>query len=105
MFSLFNSDIANLLLNIDRSRNKKPNFIFVVWYTLIFDRFVLVGVLVAWSRKSCLGPAEIAFFVSLVLFKIAGRKVSPRLHLYDVKQGNKTLTSRSFYLKCEKHFK
>ena len=71
MFSLLNSDIANLLLNIDRRRNKKPNFIFVVWYTLIFYGFVLVGVLVAWSRKSCLGPAEIASFVSLVLFKNA----------------------------------
>ena len=105
MFSLFNSDIANLLLNIDRRRNKKPNFIFVVWYTLIFYGFVLVGVLVAWSRKSCLGPAEIASFVSLVLFKNAGRKLSPRLHLYDVNQGKKTLTSRSFYLKCERHFK
>ena len=71
MFSLLNSDIANLLLNIDRRRNKKPNFIFVVWYTLIFYGFVLVGVLVAWSIKSCLGPAEIASFVSLVLFKNA----------------------------------
>ena len=59
------------------------------------------------SRKSCLGLAEIASFVSLVLFKNAGRKVSPIFHLIvsDVNQGNKTLTSRSFYLKCERHFK
>ena len=59
------------------------------------------------SRKSCLGLAEIASFVSLVLFKNAGRKVSPRFHLFvsDVNQGNKkTLTSRTFYLKCRRHF-
>ena len=63
---------------------------------------MLVGVLVAWSRKSCLGPAEIASFASLVLFKNVGLKVSPRFHLFvsNVNQGNKTLTSRSFYLKC-----
>ena len=108
MFSLFNSDIVNLLLNINRGKSKKPNFIIlVVWYTLIVGGLVLVGVLVAWSRKSPLGPAEIASFVSLVLFKNAGRDVSPRFHLFvsDVNQGNKTLTSRSFYLKCERHFK
>ena len=64
MFSLFNSDIVNLLLNINRERNKIPNFfIFVVWYTLTVGGLVLVGVLVAWGRKSCLGPAEIASFV------------------------------------------
>ena len=103
---LFNSDIVNLPLNTNGVRNRRYNFvIFVVGYTLIVVGWVLVGVLVAWSRKSCLGPAEIASFVSLVLFKNAGRKVSPRLHLYDVNQGNKTLTSRSFYLKCERHFK
>ena len=52
----------------------------------------------AWNKKSCLGPAEIASFVSLVLFKTAGRNVSPRFHLFvsDFKQGNKILTSRSF---------
>ena len=52
----------------------------------------------AWNKKSCLGPAEIASFVSLVLFKTAGRNVSPRFHLFvsDVNQGNKILTSRSF---------
>ena len=31
----------------------------------------------AWSRKSSLGPAEIASFMCLVLFKNEGRKVSP----------------------------
>ena len=47
-----------------------------------------------WSRKSCLGPARIVSFVYLVLFKNAGRKMSPRFHLFlsDVNQGNKTLT-------------
>ena len=68
---------------------------------------MLVGVLVAWSRKYCLGPVDIASFVSLVLFKNAGRKVSARFHLFvsNVNQGNKTLSSRSFYLNCERHFK
>ena len=108
IFLLFNSDIVNLLLNTNEGRNRRPNFvIFVVWYTLIVGGWVLVRVLVSWSRKSCLGPAEIASFVSLVLFKNARRKVNPRFHLFvsDVNQGNKTLTSRSFYLKCERHFK
>ena len=41
---------------------------------------------VAWSRKSCLGPADIAPF----LFKDGGPSVSPRFHLFvsDVNQGN-----------------
>ena len=65
LLSLFNSDIANLLLNINKGRNKRPNFvIFVVWYTLIVGGLVSVGVLVAWSIKYCSGPAEIASFVS-----------------------------------------
>ena len=108
MLLLFNSDIVNLLLNINKGRNKITNFvIFVVWYTLIVGGLVSVGVLVGWSIKSCLGPAEIASFVSLVLFRNVGHKVSPRFHLfvYDVDQGNKTFTLRSFYLKCERHFK
>ena len=44
-----------------------------------------------WSRKSCLGPAEIASFVFLVLFKDGEHKVSPRFHIFvsDVNQGNK----------------
>ena len=83
IFWLFNSDILNLLLNINRGRKKIPNFVtFVVWHTLIVGGLVLVGVLVAWSKKYCLGPAEIPSFVPLILFKNAGRKVSPRFHLF-----------------------
>ena len=43
-----------------------------------------------WSRKSCLGLAEIASVV-LVLFKDGGHRVSPRFHLFvsDVNHGNK----------------
>ena len=68
---------------------------------------MLVGVLVAWSKKPFLGPAEIVSFMSVVFFKNAGWNVSPRFHIFlsDVNQENKTLTSRSFYLKCERHFK
>ena len=40
------------------------------------------GVGVTWSRDSSLGPAEIASFVHLVLFKDEGRRVSPRFHLF-----------------------
>ena len=103
----FQSDIANLLLNTNGGRNRRPNFvIFVVWYTLIVGGWVFGGG-VGGVEQLKLGQAEIASFVSLVLFKNAGRKVSPRFHLFvsDVNQGNKTLTSRSFYLKCERHFK
>ena len=44
-----------------------------------------------WSRKSCLGLAEIASFVFLVLFKDGGCRISARFHLFvsDVDQGNK----------------
>ena len=112
MFLLFNSDIVNLLLNTNRGGggggDRRSNFvIFVVWYTLIVGRWVLVGMLVAWSRKSCLGLVEITSFLSLVLFKNAGRKVSPRFYLFvsDFNQEDKTFTSRSFHLKCERHFK
>ena len=44
-----------------RGRNRRPNLvIFVVWNTLIVGAWALVGlgVLEAWSGKSCLGPAE-----------------------------------------------
>ena len=107
MFLLFNSDIVNLLLNTNRGDRRSNFVIFVVWYTLIVGRWVLVGVLVAWSRKSCLGLVEITSFLSLVLFKNAGRKVSPRFHLFvsDFNQEDKTFTSRSFHLKCKRHFK
>ena len=71
MYLLFNSVIMNLLLNINWGRNRRFSFtIFVVWSTLVGGGCVLVGVLlVAWSRKSCLGPTEIASFVFLVLFE------------------------------------
>ena len=43
---------------------------------------------VVWSRKSCLGPAEIASSVVLVLFKDEGCRVNRRFHLFvsDVNQ-------------------
>ena len=46
--------------------------------------------MLAWSRKSYLGPAEIAFYVFLVSFKDGRRRVSSRFHLFvfDVNQGN-----------------
>ena len=59
MFSFFNFDIVNLLLNFNRGGNKRPNLvIFGVWYTLIVGGLVLVRVLVTRSRKSCLGPLK-----------------------------------------------
>ena len=47
-------------------------------------------VVLAWSRKSYLGQAEITFCVFRVSFKDGRRKVSPRFHLFDfdVNQGN-----------------
>ena len=98
MILLFNSDIANLLLNTNGRRNRRPNFvIFVVRYTLIIGGWVFCGGLGGVEQVK-LGQAEIASFVSLVLFKNAGRKVSPRFHLFvsDVNQGNKTLTIGNF---------
>ena len=58
-----------------------------LWFG-VFQLFV--GVLGVWSRKSCLGPAEIASFVFLVLFKDGGCRVSLRFHLFvsGVNQGN-----------------
>ena len=40
-----------------------------------------------WSREFWLGPAEVASFVFLVLFKDGGCRVTPRFHLfvYEVK--------------------
>ena len=45
---------------------------------------------VAWSRNSCLGPAEIGSFAFLVLFRDGGPSLSSRFHLFlpDVNQGN-----------------
>ena len=41
--SFFNSDIAKLLLNINKGRNKRPNFvIFAVCYSLIVGGLVSV---------------------------------------------------------------
>ena len=37
---------------------------------------------VAWNRNSCLGPAEIASFMFLILFKDGGPRVTPRFHLF-----------------------
>ena len=67
------------------ARARILNFvIFVVWSGLI------AGVwLVAWSRKYCLGSAEIASFVCLILFKDGGHRVSPRFRLFvSVNQRN-----------------
>ena len=46
--------------------------------------------MVAWSKKSSLGPTEIASSVFLVLFKGGGCSVSLRFHLFDsdFNQGN-----------------
>ena len=45
---------------------------------------------VAWSRDSCLGPAEIASFVFLLFFKDGRPSVNSRFHLFvsDVNQEN-----------------
>ena len=75
-----------LLKTFDR-RDRKPNFvIFVVWNALIVSEWVVL----AWSRKSYLKPAEIASYLLLASFKDGRRRVSPRLHLLvlDVNQGN-----------------
>ena len=88
---LFSCDIVNFLLNTNGGETEGLILLFyVVWSTLIVGGWVLVGVLVAWSRKSCLGPAEITPFVFLVLLKDGGRRVSLRFHLFDsdVNQGN-----------------
>ena len=46
--------------------------------------------LVAWSRKSCVGPVEMASLVFPVLFKDGGCCVSLGFHLFvsDVNQRN-----------------
>ena len=46
--------------------------------------------MLAWSRDSCLGPAEIASLVFLVLFTDCGPSVNSRFHLFasDVNQVN-----------------
>ena len=44
----------------------------------------------AWSRNSCLGPAEIVSFVFLVLFKDGEPSLNSRFQFFvsDVNQGN-----------------
>ena len=60
---LFSSDIVKLLLKTNGERDRNPNcVIFVVGNALIVGGWMEV----AWSRKSCLGPAEITFLVFLV---------------------------------------
>ena len=61
-------------------RDRRPNFCYFA-----------VGVF-NWSRKSYLGPTEIASCVFLVLFKDVRPKVSPKyfLNLFDVNQGKET---------------
>ena len=87
MYLVFSSNIVNLLLQANGGRIRRLNFVIVVvWGTLIVGEWVLM----ARSRKSCLGPAEIASFVFLVLFKDGGRRMSLRFHLFvsDVIQEN-----------------
>ena len=59
--------------------------LFCSWSILSAGRWVVL----AWSRKFYLGPAEIASRVFLVLFKYEGHKVSPKCYLYvfDLNQG------------------
>ena len=75
----FNSGIKKILLDTNGGRDRKPNFvIFLYW-----SAFIVVGcMVVAWSRDSCLGPAEIASLMFLVLFKYWRPSVSPRFHLF-----------------------
>ena len=63
----------NFLLKTNGRRYGKPKFvIFVVWSALNVGGWVVV----AWSIKSYLGPAEIVSLVFLVLFNDGGRRVS-----------------------------
>ena len=78
-YLLLNSNIVNYLIKTNGERDWRPNFvIFVVWSALIISEWVVVN----WSRKSWLGPAEISSFVFLVLFKDGERRPNPRIHLF-----------------------
>ena len=78
VYLIFDSDIVNYFLKITEGRDRMPNCVIcVVSRALIGSGRVVV----AWSRKCCLGPSEIASFVSQVLFKEGGRKVTPRFHI------------------------
>ena len=87
---LFSVAIVNLLLKNNEGRDRRPYCcwgFFVVWSAL----FVGGWVVVAWGRKSYLGPTEISSSVYLVQFKDEGCRVRLRLHLFvfDVDPGNK----------------
>ena len=89
-----NSDIVIILLKTKWGRERRLNFvIFVVWSALIVRGWVVVG----WSRKSCLGPAEISFFCVPGLIQDEGRRVSLRFRLFisDLNQGNKDFESKN----------
>ena len=76
VYLLFSSDIVNNLLKTTGA----------LWSALIAAGWVIV----AWSRKSCLGPADITSFECLVLFTNGGCRMSAKFHLFifDVNQGN-----------------
>ena len=79
-----------ILLKTKWGRERRLNFvIFVVWSALIVRGWVVVG----WSRKSCLEPAEISFFCVPGLIQDGGRRVSLRFCLFisDLNQGNKDI--------------
>ena len=85
----------NLLLKNNEGRDRRPHFVFCCCLFFFFVAWsaVFVGgwVVVAWVRKSYLGPTEISSSVYLVQFKDAGCRVRLRLHLFvfDVDPGNK----------------
>ena len=79
MYLPFNSNSVILQLKTNWGETEKPYFvIFVVWSSLIVGGWVVVP----WTRKCCLGPADIASFLFLLLFKDRERRVSPRFHLF-----------------------
>ena len=79
MYLPFNSNSVTLQLKTNWGETEKPYFvIFVVWSYLIVGGWVVVP----WTRKCCLGPADIASFLFLLLFKDRERRVSPRFHLF-----------------------
>ena len=95
---LFDVDILNLLLKNNGRRDRGPHFvIFVVWSALIVNEWVVV----AWGRKSYLGPDEISSFVYLVQFKDRGCRVSLRIHLFFLMwiQGMTILCERGWVLR------
>ena len=58
---LFNSDIVNYLLKTNGGRDKRPDlFLFFFCFFVIWSALSVAGsMVVAWSRKSYLGPGEI----------------------------------------------